>query len=183
MMSMDISKTRNLAGAPLVHIRTHSAEETEELGGRLASARPPDTDALAVIHLTGDLGAGKTTFARGFLRALGVEEPVRSPTYTLLELHELMKQTILHVDLYRLRDEAELESLGIRDWAGPGCLWLIEWPERAGTRLPPPDLILTFTVGVPAHQIELRAQTPHGKQWLESLARAGRSGAPPGRKR
>ncbi len=161
-----------------MHVTTHTAEETEELGRRLASARPrEDAGALAVIYLTGDLGAGKTTFARGFLRALGVEEPVRSPTYTLIELHELMQQTVLHIDLYRLRDEAELESLGLRDWAGPGCLWLIEWPERAGKRLPPPDLILTFTVGVPAHDIEVRAQTALGEGWLEGLARAARGGA------
>jgi tRNA threonylcarbamoyladenosine biosynthesis protein TsaE len=162
-----------------VHVTTHSAEETEELGRQLASARPGDAGALTVIYLTGDLGAGKTTFARGFLRALGVEEAVRSPTYTLIELHELRKQTVLHIDLYRLRDEAELESLGIRDWAGPGCLWLIEWPERAGKRLPPPDLILTFTVGVRAHDIEVTAQTPFGEGWLESLARARRPGAAP----
>jgi tRNA threonylcarbamoyladenosine biosynthesis protein TsaE len=161
-----------------VHLTTHTAEETEELGRQLARTRAGAADALAVIYLTGDLGAGKTTFARGFLRALGVKEAVRSPTYALLELHELQSQTVLHIDLYRLRDEAELESLGLRDWARPKCLWLIEWPERAARRLPPADLVLTFTVGVPAHHIGVRAQTPLGEQWLENLTR-GRSGAPP----
>jgi tRNA threonylcarbamoyladenosine biosynthesis protein TsaE len=151
-----------------VHLRSHSAEETEELGRRLAGARPKG-GALAVLYLTGDLGAGKTTFARGFLRALGMEAAARSPTYTLLELHELANETVLHIDLYRLRDESELASLGVRDWARPGCLWLIEWPERAASRLPPPDLTLTFTVGVPAHEIEVRAPSPLGKAWLARL--------------
>jgi tRNA threonylcarbamoyladenosine biosynthesis protein TsaE len=156
-----------------VQIPTHTAEETEALGRQLANARPGDASALAVLWLEGELGAGKTTFARGFLAALGVTEAVRSPTYTLLELHELPSQTALHVDLYRLRDPSELDSLGLRDWARPGCLWLIEWPDRAASRLPPADLILTFTVGVPAHDIEVRAASPVGKEWLARLTAAG----------
>ena len=152
-----------------MRITTHTAEETEEFGRQLALARPADRN-LTVLYLTGDLGAGKTTFARGFLRGLGGVEPVRSPTYTLLELHELGGLTLMHVDLYRLRDAAELESLGLRDWARPGCLWLIEWPERGEQRLPPPDLTLTFTVGAPAHDIEVLARSPRGEAWLARLA-------------
>jgi tRNA threonylcarbamoyladenosine biosynthesis protein TsaE len=127
-------------------------------------------DALVVVYLEGELGAGKTTFARGFLHAAGVVGAVRSPTYTLLELHELAGLTLLHVDLYRLRDAAELESLGLRDWARPGCLWLIEWPERGGGHLPRPDLILTFAVGTPAHDLDVRAESPRGEAWLARLA-------------
>jgi len=93
-----------------VLIRTHTAEETEALGQQLAGSRP-DARELAVIYLTGELGAGKTTLARGFLREVGVTEAVRSPTYTLLELHELGGLTVLHIDLYRLRDPAELVEL------------------------------------------------------------------------
>jgi tRNA threonylcarbamoyladenosine biosynthesis protein TsaE len=160
-----------------VHVATQTAEETEELGEQLAGARPADEHGLAVIYLTGDLGAGKTTFARGLLRALGENDAVRSPTYTLLELHELAGLTVLHVDLYRLRDESELESLGLRDWARPGCLWLIEWPERAASRLPKPDLIMTFTVGVSAHEIEARTGSPLGEKWLQRLAHRRPGGA------
>jgi len=160
-----------------VRVETQTAEETEELGKQLVSARPGDEHGLAVMYLTGDLGAGKTTFARGVLRALGETGAVRSPTYTLLELHELAGLTVLHVDLYRLHDEAELESLGLRDWARPGCLWLIEWPERASSRLPPPDLIMTFTVGTRTHAIEAQARSPAGEKWLESLAQRGPGGA------
>ncbi len=85
-----------------------------------------------VIYLCGDLGAGKTTWVRGFLAASGVATPVRSPTYPLVELYELTDATAVHLDLYRLQDAAELEPLGVRDWAQPGYVWLIEWPERGG---------------------------------------------------
>ena len=161
----------------LVRLQTHTAEATEELGRQLASARPGDARELAILYLTGDLGAGKTTFARGFLRGLGETDAVRSPTFTLLELHELPGLTVLHVDLYRLRDASELEGLGLRDWARPGCLWLIEWPERAGSRLPPPDLILTFTVGTRSHAIEAQTGSPLGEKWLQSLAQLRPGGA------
>jgi len=153
-----------------VRVETQTAEETEELGRQLAAARPANAHGLAVIYLTGDLGAGKTTFARGVLRGLGETDAVRSPTYTLLELHEVPGLTVLHIDLYRLHAAAELESLGLRDWARPGCLWLIEWPERAGSRLPAPDLIMTFTVGARSHAIEAQARGPAGEKWLRSLA-------------
>ena len=161
-----------------MHLRTHTAEETEALGRQLAAARPDDAGVLEVIYLTGDLGAGKTTFARGFLGQLGVAGAVRSPTYTLLELHELPGLTVLHIDLYRLRDASELEPLGLREWARPATLWLIEWPERGGGRLPAPDLTLTFTVGAGAHDIELRADSDRGKTWLARLNPAGHGSVP-----
>ena len=146
-------------------IQSHTAEETEALGRQLAHLRP-GKDRLVVVYLTGDLGAGKTTFARGFLRELGVTGAVRSPTFTLLELHETGGLTALHIDLYRLRDPSELESLGLREWARAPNLWLIEWPERGAGRLPPPDLTLTFTVGAKAHDIELQGDSDAGKAWL-----------------
>jgi tRNA threonylcarbamoyladenosine biosynthesis protein TsaE len=151
-----------------LRIETRSAEDTEALGRKLAALRP-DPDSLAVLYLAGDLGAGKTTFARGFLTALGVAGAIRSPTYTLLELHELEGTTALHIDLYRLRDPSELEALGLREWARSRCLWLIEWPERGGGRLPSADLTLTFTVGAQAHQIEVLAESDLGKAWLGRL--------------
>src|SRR2546423_3589475 len=128
-------------------MRTHArtAQDTEDFGGRLATSRPPKDTALAVLYLTGELGAGKTTFARGFLHALGVAEAVPSPTYTLLELYPAGALTVVHVDLYRVRDAAELESLGLREWARSGHLWLIEWPERGGARPPPADLPRGFS--------------------------------------
>lgn len=147
-----------------------TAQDTEALGARLAHARPQRTD-LAVVFLQGELGAGKTTLVRGYLRAAGFTGPVRSPTYTLVELYELSEFTVVHADLYRLRDPMELESLGLRDWAQPGYLWLIEWPERGAGHLPAPDLTLSLKVGAHAHEIDLAAHSPLGKSWLQELRR------------
>lgn len=163
------------------HLRTHAptAQDTEDLGSRLARVRAAGDDALAVLYLSGELGAGKTTFARGFLRALGVEEPVPSPTYTLLELYPAGALTAVHLDLYRIRDARELESLGLREWARRGHLWLIEWPERGGARLPPADLALAFSVSSAGHEIEVSAHSALGKSWLARLAAAhGSAGSP-----
>jgi tRNA threonylcarbamoyladenosine biosynthesis protein TsaE len=152
-------------------LRTHArtAEDTEDLGRRLAHARPAADAALAVLYLSGELGAGKTTFARGFLRALGVADAVPSPTYTLLELYPAGALTVVHVDLFRVRDAAELESLGLREWARTGHVWLIEWPERGGTRLPPADLTLAFAAGAAGHDIEVSARSALGEGWLARL--------------
>jgi tRNA threonylcarbamoyladenosine biosynthesis protein TsaE len=160
-----------------VYTHTNTAQDTEDFGWQLACARPADEGGLAVLYLAGELGAGKTTFARGFLRALGVSDPVRSPTYTLLELYPADALTLVHIDLYRLRDPEDLESLGLRDWARPGCLWLIEWPERAGGRLPPADLTLDFTVGTAGHDIAARAHSRLGRVWLAQLTGEDRHAA------
>ena len=149
--------------------RTLSAQQTEDLGARLALARPAQL-TFAVLYLSGELGSGKTTFARGFLRGCGVAEPVRSPTYTLLEPYAAGALCVLHLDLYRLREPAELDALGVRDYARPAHLWLIEWPERGAARLPPPDLTVEFAVAASGHDIALRAATPGGQSWLAAAA-------------
>lgn len=113
-------------------------EATAALGAALARAL--DGEAGGVIFLEGDLGAGKTTLARGLLRALGVEGPIRSPTYTLLEPYQLSPRPLLHMDLYRLQDPEELDQLGLADQPPEDHLWLVEWPGRGAGRLPPPDL-------------------------------------------
>ena len=84
----------------------------------------------AVVHLTGELGAGKTTFARAMLRSLGVQGAVKSPTYTLIESYNVDLGVVAHLDLYRLEDPAELEFLGFRDLQEESVLMLVEWPER-----------------------------------------------------
>jgi tRNA threonylcarbamoyladenosine biosynthesis protein TsaE len=120
-----------------------SPEDTAALGA--AVARALAGRAGAVLYLQGPLGAGKTTLARGLLRALGVEGAIRSPTYTLLEPYEIGDRSLVHLDLYRLNDERELEPLGLRDYPPERCWWLVEWPERAGSRLPAADLVVTLT--------------------------------------
>lgn len=150
-------------------VKTSSAEETEGFGARLARSRPP-AESLGVIYLSGDLGAGKTTLTRGFLRELGVAGAVRSPTYTLVEIYTLVSVTALHLDLYRLSDAAELDNLGVREWARSGHLWLIEWPERGADRLPGADLVITLTAGEAGHDINVVARSALGATWLDRLS-------------
>ncbi len=145
-----------------------SAEEATALGAAIASALAGR--AGAVIYLNGPLGAGKTTVARGLLRALGVSGTIRSPTYTLLEPYEWEGRTLVHLDLYRLRDAGELEPLGLRDYPPERCWWLIEWPERAASRLPAPDL----AVGL-AHDGAGRRAELSGPQAAAVTARLGSS--------
>ena len=133
---------------------TRSGEETEALGARLLGAAVPADTPCRVVFLHGELGSGKSTFARGVLRALGVQGAIKSPSYTLLENYELPGISVVHLDLYRLLDPEELEHLGLPDYHRPGFLWLVEWPERGGGRLPAADLELQFSIGSDGHRIE-----------------------------
>ena len=152
-------------------MRTHTntPHDTEDFGWELACARPADDTSFAVVYLKGELGAGKTTFARGFLRAMGVDDPVRSPTFNLVELYPAGALTVAHIDLYRLKSPAELESLGLREWAREGCVWLVEWPEKGSGRLALADLTVAFTVGSAGHDIVVRGASKLGKAWLAQL--------------
>jgi tRNA threonylcarbamoyladenosine biosynthesis protein TsaE len=123
-----------------------------------------------VVYLTGDLGAGKTTLTRGLLHSLGVTGAVRSPTYTLVEVYEIGALTALHLDLYRLTDAAELDNLGLREWARGGHLWLIEWPERGADRLPGADLVIKLVAGDGGHDIEVAAASALGAEWLSKVS-------------
>ena len=94
----------------------------------------------AVIWLQGELGAGKTTLVAGVLARFDVRGPIRSPTYTLVEPYEVAGRWVYHIDLYRLADARELEALALREMLVPGAVVLIEWPSRAQTGVPAPDL-------------------------------------------
>jgi tRNA threonylcarbamoyladenosine biosynthesis protein TsaE len=133
---------------------TANGEETEKLGAELLGQPPARGEPCKIVTLFGDLGAGKSTFARGALRALGVTGPIKSPSYTLLETYPLAAVTVVHLDLYRLKDPAELEYLGLADYHRPGHLWLIEWPEHGGERIPRADLQFEFSIGADGHRIE-----------------------------
>jgi len=122
-----------------------------------------------VIHLHGDLGAGKTTFARALLRTLGVGERVKSPTYSLIESYTVGDLAAHHLDLYRIADPGELEWLGLADLATGKHLILIEWPERAGNAAPAPDLTVHLAHAGVLRALRLDARTPRGRQWLSRV--------------
>lgn len=147
-----------------------SAEETRALGARLAGAIvAADLREPLVVGLSGDLGAGKTTLVGGALAALGHPGPARSPTYTLIESYRLSGREVHHCDLYRLRDPEELEDLGLRDLLNGPSILLVEWPERAGDRLRPPDLQLDLEYTDAGRQLAVTAGSAPGQRVLAGL--------------
>jgi len=114
---------------------THSPEETRALAAEIAGELRPGT----VIALHGDLGAGKTCFIQGLAEALGIDEPVNSPTYTILGEYQ-GRMPLHHIDLYRLSGPAEVLGLGLEEYFEAGGITAIEWAERAEGLLPP-DLL------------------------------------------
>lgn len=129
-----------------------------------------------VIYLVGPLGAGKTTFARALLTSLGVGSRVKSPTYSLIESYDVGALGVQHIDLYRIAAAEEIEWLGLRDFAEPQ-LWLIEWPERAASELPAPDLIVNLAHAGPVRDIRLVAKTSKAAEWLGFLRNVGDTAA------
>lgn len=125
--------------------------------------------AGGVMHLHGDLGAGKTTFARALLRKLGVGERVKSPTYSLIESYALGDLAIHHLDLYRIADPGELEWLGLSDLTDGRHLIIVEWPERAGDALPRSDLVVHLEHAGAGREISMESLSPQGASWVRAL--------------
>lgn len=138
---------------------------TERFGEQLASVMPES----AVVFLRGDLGAGKTSLARALLRGLGVQGPVKSPTYTLIERYLLATGEAAHLDLYRIAEASELEFLGLQDLMPEVRLWLVEWPDHGLRALPRPDLEIALAVAGEGREIRIDARSPAGRQWLAAL--------------
>jgi tRNA threonylcarbamoyladenosine biosynthesis protein TsaE len=150
------------------------AAATDVLGAALAGALPGRALCAAhggylVLYLHGELGAGKTACVRSLLRTCGVTGLIRSPTFTLVEVYRTARLTCVHVDLYRLRGPLEVDELGLRDYLIPGCLLMIEWPERAAVGLPPPDVQLTLDYAPIGRRAAARARTELGEEWLRNL--------------
>jgi tRNA threonylcarbamoyladenosine biosynthesis protein TsaE len=145
-----------------------TATDTMRLGSLLARACPWGAREPRLLFLSGELGAGKTTLAAGLLEALGVDEAVRSPSYTLIETYPLRLGLAVHVDLYRLRGPEELEPLALRDYFAPNTLLLIEWPERAVASLPRPDLAVHLQASAleSGRVCRIEAHSGAGEAWL-----------------
>lgn len=122
------------------------------------------------IYLTGELGAGKTTFVRGFIQGAGHPGPVKSPTFTLVESYHIGGRDLHHFDLFRLAQPDELEFMGIRDYFVPGSVCLVEWPERGAGVLPPGDIRLAVAYRPGGRRVEWEAGTARGRRILAALA-------------
>jgi len=147
------------------HLIELAAEaDTLALGASLASG----ARAGRVLYLSGDLGSGKTTLARGLLQALGHRGPIKSPTYALVEVYELSSLNLYHFDFYRFKNPQEWEDSGFREYFGPDALCIVEWPERAGALLAPADLEIRLEFARDGRLAHVQSRSEQGEDWLRA---------------
>jgi tRNA threonylcarbamoyladenosine biosynthesis protein TsaE len=161
----------------LATLAQHLPDEaaTLALGARLAQVLTPGL----VVHLSGDLGAGKTTIARGVLAALGHRGKVKSPTYTLVEVYSLSSIDLYHFDFFRLRNPDEWQDAGFRDHFDTRAVCLVEWPERAQPHAPPADLRVGLTPAAEGgRDAVLAALSERGSTCIRRLQAKDRPAAP-----
>jgi tRNA threonylcarbamoyladenosine biosynthesis protein TsaE len=149
----------------MVDLKLPDAAATTRLGAALAAGVKPGR----VLHLSGDLGTGKTTLVRGLLRALGVSGAVKSPTYTWVEPYTLSSLDLYHFDFYRFADKTEWLSSGLREYFGPEAFCIVEWPEKVGDLLPPPDLRIELSHDGESRRASITSHSPAGESWLSSF--------------
>lgn len=137
---------------------------TARVGAALAAGIAPGR----VLHLSGELGSGKTTLVRGLLRALGVAGPVKSPTFAWVEPYRISRLNLYHFDFYRFDKKTEWLSSGLREYFNPDAVCIVEWPERVGD-LPPADLAIQLGYEAEARRAKIEAHSAEGEAWLASL--------------
>lgn len=146
---------------------------TQKLGAVLAQALgKTELPKGAVVHLQGDLGAGKTTLVRALLTTLGHRGAVKSPTYSLVESYQLASLVVHHFDFYRFESEEEFFESGLQELFDEGAVCLIEWPDKAGQFLPPADLVVQLIHcegGQDGRQCVLTACSEQGERILIGL--------------
>ncbi|MFK2905600.1 tRNA (adenosine(37)-N6)-threonylcarbamoyltransferase complex ATPase subunit type 1 TsaE [Dyella ginsengisoli] len=138
---------------------------TAALAGRVGAA----IDGGLVCYLHGPLGAGKSSFARALLHALGVSGRIKSPTYSLVESYPLGDAQAWHLDLYRIADPDELEWLGMDALGEPGAVVLIEWPQRGAGAIPAADVEVFLDYAGAGRRVVLRADNDRGERLLRRL--------------
>ncbi len=133
----------------------HSLDEMQAIADRLAELVKPNR----VLYFEGELGAGKTTLIQGICQTLGVSDSVLSPTFSILKPYIAGSGLeLLHVDLYRIDNPAELLFIGIEDFIDSNCTWLIEWPERGADVIPPPDVCIRLEYQGNARSVSIRSR-------------------------
>ncbi|RUO26737.1 tRNA (adenosine(37)-N6)-threonylcarbamoyltransferase complex ATPase subunit type 1 TsaE [Aliidiomarina minuta] len=147
------------------HYQLADEAATEALGSELSK----HCESALLIALEGELGMGKTTFSRGFIRGLGHSGTVKSPTYALVEPYELAPWRVFHFDLYRLHDPEELEFMGIRDYFAEDCLCLVEWPQRGEGILPPADVNIIIEAEGAGRRARVTGLTENGRKFVQKL--------------
>ncbi|MCL2075793.1 MAG: tRNA (adenosine(37)-N6)-threonylcarbamoyltransferase complex ATPase subunit type 1 TsaE [Betaproteobacteria bacterium] len=147
--------TKCIREIPLPDLRA-----TEKLGKALATAM----EAGLVIYLEGDLGAGKTTLARALLHAMGHKGTVKSPTYTIVEVHVISRLYFYHFDFYRFMSSEEFFDAGLDEYFRQDAICLVEWPEKAAGSVPAADVRLCLSMGQPSEESRVVAVSASGNK-------------------
>jgi tRNA threonylcarbamoyladenosine biosynthesis protein TsaE len=143
---------------------------TEQASVAIAQQVAAYLKSPAILTFSGEIGAGKTTFIRAMLRALGVRSNIKSPTFSLVESYQGLYLPIHHFDLYRIHDESELDYIGFRDYFKNNAICCIEWPEQAPHYLAKPDVRFAFTIKGEGREMQVQAFSERGHEILSCLA-------------
>jgi tRNA threonylcarbamoyladenosine biosynthesis protein TsaE len=150
----------------MLELKLPNEASTLRLGDALAAGAARGR----VLFISGNLGAGKTTLVRGLLRGLGYAGRAKSPTYALVEPYAFSRLDLYHFDFFRFKDRSEWLNSGFREHFNPGALCVVEWPEKAGDLLSPPDLHITLEFEGEARRARLEARSEAGGLWLSDTS-------------